>query len=73
VPRKNSRTSAVSRSGASRAAKCPPRPNSDQRTTLWALAANGRTVTSVVKTATATGTSDRSRGAHMAGSLKRSY
>jgi hypothetical protein len=39
---------------------------------LWTLTANGRTVTSVVKTATPTGTADRSRGVHMAGSLNRS-
>ena len=41
--RKNSRRSAARRSGASRAAKWPPRSNSDQRTTLWTLSRAGGT------------------------------
>jgi drug/metabolite transporter (DMT)-like permease len=56
--RKNSRTSPISRSGASRAAKWPPRPNSVQCTTLWSRSARGCRVVSPGNTATPVGTGD---------------
>src|SRR5262245_35811642 len=60
--RKNSRTSPIRRSGASRAAKWPPRLNSAQCTTLWSRSARGRRVMSLGNTATAIGTGDFGRG-----------
>ena len=41
------------------AAKCPPRLNSAQCTTLWSRSARGRMVRSLGNTATPVGTADR--------------